>query len=98
MIIWRRSAGKSFWVMPWSKEKANVSALNQRMIEHNILKREFEINQQLYESLLQRLKDATLSASLQATNVHVIDPATPPVQSDPPEPAAQYGRGPAGRV
>ena len=62
-----------------AKEKGNVSALNQRMIEYNILKREFEINQQLYESLLQRLKDATLSASLQATNVHVIDPATPPV-------------------
>ena len=61
------------------KEKENVSALNQRMIEHNILKREFEINQQLYESLLQRLKDATLSASLQVTNVHIIDPATPPV-------------------
>ncbi len=61
-----------------AKEKENVSALNQRMIEHNILKREFDINQQLYESLLQRLKDATLSASLQVTNVHVIDPATPP--------------------
>ena len=62
-----------------AKEKENVSALNQRMIEYNILKREFEINQQLYESLLQRLKDATLSASLQVTNVHVIDPATPPI-------------------
>ncbi len=62
-----------------AKEKENVSALNQRMIEHNILKREFESYQQLYESLLQRLKDATLSASLQVTNVTVIDEATPPV-------------------
>jgi capsular exopolysaccharide synthesis family protein len=63
-----------------AKAKGDVSALNQKMIEHNILKREFEINQQLYESLLQRLKDATLSASLQATNVNIIDPATPPVR------------------
>ncbi len=61
-----------------AKEKANVSAINERMIDYNILKREFEINQQLYESLLQRLKDATLSASLQVTNVHVIDSATIP--------------------
>lgn len=38
------------------KAKAEVSVLNQRMIEHNILKRDFEINQQLYESLLQRLR------------------------------------------
>jgi capsular exopolysaccharide synthesis family protein len=63
-----------------ARAKADVSVINQRMIEHNILKREFEINQQLYESLLQRLKDATLSASLQATNVRVIDPATPPMR------------------
>jgi len=62
-----------------AKENANVSALSQRMIEHNILKRDFEINQQLYESLLQRLRDSTLAATLQARNVHVIDPATPPV-------------------
>jgi capsular exopolysaccharide synthesis family protein len=61
-----------------AKEKANVSAINERMIDYNILKRDFEINQQLYESLLQRLKDATLSASLQVTNVHVIDPASIP--------------------
>jgi capsular exopolysaccharide synthesis family protein len=61
-----------------AKEKATVGALNERMIDYNILKRDFEINQQLYESLLQRLKDATLSASLQVTNVHVIDPATIP--------------------
>ncbi len=61
-----------------TKEKEEVSAQNQRMIDYNILRREFEINQTLYENLLQRLKDATLSASLQVTNVRVIDPATPP--------------------
>jgi capsular exopolysaccharide synthesis family protein len=62
------------------KEKGDVGALNQRMIEYNILKREFETNQQIYETLLQRLKDATLAATLQAPNVHIIDPATPPVR------------------
>jgi succinoglycan biosynthesis transport protein ExoP len=61
-----------------AKQKAEVGQLNQRMIEHNILKREFETNQQLYENLLQRLKDATISAGLQATNIHVIDQAMPP--------------------
>jgi len=60
------------------KQKGEVGQLNQRMIEHNILKREFETNQQIYENLLQRLKDATISAGLQATNIHVIDQATPP--------------------
>ncbi len=63
-----------------AKENEQVSALNQRMIDHNILRREFDINQQLYQTLLQRLKDATLSATLQAPNVHVIDQATPPLR------------------
>ncbi|MFZ0962711.1 MAG: polysaccharide biosynthesis tyrosine autokinase [Terriglobia bacterium] len=62
------------------KEKENVAALNHRMIEHNILRREFETNQTLYEGLLQRMKDATLSAALQAPNVHIIDPAPAPVE------------------
>jgi capsular exopolysaccharide synthesis family protein len=61
-----------------AKEKGNVGALSERMIEYNILKRDFDINQQLYASLLGRLRDATLSASLQVTNVHVIDPASQP--------------------
>ncbi len=42
------------------------------------LKREFDTNQQLYDSLLQRLKDATVSAGLRATNIHVVDAARPP--------------------
>ena len=61
-----------------AKEKVEVGALNQLLIQHNLLKRESETNQQLYDNLLQRLKDATVSAGLRATNIHVIDPAKPP--------------------
>ena len=61
-----------------AKEKADVGALSQLLIQHNLLKREFDSNQQLYDSLLQRLKDATVSAGLRATNIHVVDPARPP--------------------
>ncbi len=61
-----------------AREKKEVGRLNQLLIEHNILKHEFETNQHLYESLLQRLKDATVAAGLRATNIHVVDPALPP--------------------
>ena len=61
-----------------AREKEAVGRLNQVLIQHNLLKREFETTQQLYENLLQHLKDATVSAGLRATNIHVVDPALPP--------------------
>jgi len=61
-----------------TEEKAEVGKLNQLMIEHNLLKREFETNQQLYDTLLQHLKDATVSAGLRATNIHLVDAALVP--------------------
>ncbi len=59
-------------------QKEEVGKFNQLSIEHNLLKREFETNQQLYASLLQHLKDATVSAGLRATNIHLVDSALVP--------------------
>jgi capsular exopolysaccharide synthesis family protein len=61
-----------------AQEKTEVGKLNQLLIQHNLLKREFETNQQLYDNLLQHLKDATVSAGLRATNIHQVDSALIP--------------------
>jgi capsular exopolysaccharide synthesis family protein len=61
-----------------AQQKVEVGALNQLLIQHNMLKREFDTSQQLYDNLLQRLKDATVSAGLRATNIHQVDTALPP--------------------
>ena len=61
-----------------AKQNIEVEKVNQLLIEHNLLKREFESNQALYDSLLTHLKDANVSAGLRATNIHVIDRAVPP--------------------
>ena len=70
---------------PSPSRKAEVDRVNQLLIQHNLLKREFEGNQQLYDTLLQHLKDANVSAGLRATNIHVIDEATRSILSGPPE-------------
>jgi capsular exopolysaccharide synthesis family protein len=61
-----------------AQQKVEVGKLDQLLIQHNILKREFETNQQLYDSLLQHLKDATVSAGMRATNIHLVDSALVP--------------------
>ena len=59
-----------------SEQKAQVERVHQFLVQHNILQRDFETNQQIYQNLLQRLKDATVSAGLRATNIHMVDEAT----------------------
>jgi polysaccharide biosynthesis transport protein len=62
-----------------AQQKENVGRLNQLLVQDNMLRHEFSTNQQLYESLLQRLKDATVSAALRSTNIHLVDSALPPI-------------------
>ena len=61
-----------------AQQRAEVEKLNQLLIQYTILKGEFETNQQLYNDLLKRLKDATVSVSLRATNVRLADEALVP--------------------
>ncbi|HUZ47783.1 MAG TPA: polysaccharide biosynthesis tyrosine autokinase [Terriglobia bacterium] len=61
-----------------AQAKIEMENLNQLLIQHNILKHDFETNQDLYDSLLKRLKDATVEAGLRATNIHIVDRALPP--------------------
>jgi capsular exopolysaccharide synthesis family protein len=60
------------------RQKAEVNDIAQKSIQYNILKREVDTNKQLYEGLLQRLKEAQVSAGLKASNVRVVDPAEVP--------------------
>ena len=66
------------------KQKKEANDLGQKLVQFNILKREAETNKQLYEGLLQKLKEANISAGLRASNVRVVDPAlVPPYPSRP---------------
>ncbi|HXW91052.1 MAG TPA: polysaccharide biosynthesis tyrosine autokinase [Terriglobales bacterium] len=62
----------------FEQQKEDASQLNQNAIEYNLLKRDADSNRQLYDSLMQRLKEASLSAGLSSTNVHIVDVASAP--------------------
>ncbi len=55
-----------------------VSELADRSIQYKIIEREVETNQQLYDSLLQKVKEAGIAAAMSVSNVRVIDAAETP--------------------
>lgn len=63
-----------------NKQKKDLESINGLLVQHNILQRDFESNQQLYQNLLQRMKDAAISAGLHSGNLHLVDSALPPAR------------------
>jgi succinoglycan biosynthesis transport protein ExoP len=60
------------------QQKTETSAMANKMVEYNILKRDAESNKELYDGLLQKLKEAGLNAGLLSSNIRVVDPAMVP--------------------
>ena len=52
--------------------------LHDKMVQYQILKRDAETNKQLYDGILQRLKETNISADLARSNVQVLDRADVP--------------------
>jgi len=55
-----------------------VSQQADQVAHYNILKREVDTDRQMYDSMLQRVKEASVASALKASNIHVADPAVPP--------------------
>jgi capsular exopolysaccharide synthesis family protein len=60
------------------KQKQEANKLNESAIQYNLLKRDVETNRTLYEGILQKLKEAGVSAGLKANNFRIVDSARPP--------------------
>lgn len=61
-----------------NQQKNESAAMADKMVQYNILKRDAEANKQLYDGLLQKLKEAGITAGLRSSNIRVIDPALVP--------------------
>ncbi len=55
-----------------------VNVVSQKSIRYNILKRDVQTNQGLYDGVLQRMKEAQVAAGLRASNIRVVDPSEVP--------------------
>lgn len=60
------------------EQKQQENKLNESAIEYSLLKRDFETNRTLYEGLLQKLKEAGVTAGLRSNNIREVDIARTP--------------------
>ncbi len=60
------------------QQKQETNQTNEKLVQYNILNREAEANKQLYDGMLQKLKEAGISAGLRSSNIRIVDPALIP--------------------
>ena len=60
------------------EQKAQTNQMAEKLVQYNILKREADTNKQLYDGMLQKLKEAGITAGLRSSNIRVVDPALIP--------------------
>src|SRR5580704_15364769 len=61
------------------KQKQEENKLNESAIEYSILKRDLESYRTLYEGLMEKMKEAGVSAGLKSNNFRIVDVARVPV-------------------
>jgi succinoglycan biosynthesis transport protein ExoP len=60
------------------KQKQEANKLNESAIQYSILKRDLETYRTLYEGLMQKMKEAGVSAGLKSNNFRIVDVARVP--------------------
>lgn len=58
--------------------KTDANDMAGKLVQYNLLKHDEESNKQLYDSLLQKLKEAGITAGLRSSNIRIVDPALTP--------------------
>lgn len=80
----------------YQQQKAQASAINSKAIDYEITRQEVQQSQDLYGSLLRRLKEADLMAGLRSSNITIVDSASTPARPSKPNPIMYIGGGLAG--
>jgi succinoglycan biosynthesis transport protein ExoP len=62
----------------FEKQKQEANKLNESAIEYSLLKRDVESNRTLYEGLLEKLKEAGVTAGLRSNNFRIVNAARVP--------------------
>jgi polysaccharide biosynthesis transport protein len=73
--------------------RSEVLAVQDRSVDMNLLQRELDTNRQVYDSLLQRLKEVSVTGGLTTNNLSVVDEAQAPLFPAKPKPLINVALG-----
>jgi succinoglycan biosynthesis transport protein ExoP len=69
------------------RQKVEANDMSAKLVQYHILQHDAEANKQLYDGLLQKLKEASISAGLRSSNIRIVDPALAPSSPSRPQKA-----------
>jgi polysaccharide biosynthesis transport protein len=71
------SRRKALLAAAYQTQLGVVSDQSSKEVRYNILRKEVDANREIYQSMLQRVKQASIVAALKSSDVRVVSPATP---------------------
>ena len=77
----------------YARQRVTVTGESEKSVQYDIMKHEVESNRQLYDAMLQQLKQATLASALRASNIRVLDTAKLPKRPYRPDVPVSTGLG-----
>lgn len=84
---------ESMFAAAYRSHLGAATAEGQRVLQYNMLKNDFDANRQLYESVLQSVKELDITSAVHANNIRIIDAAVPPSVPARPNPVRNLGLG-----
>ena len=67
---------KQLLTQAYNQQLGVVSDQSVKEVRYNILKKEVDANRDIYQSMLQRVKEASIVAALRSSDVRVVSPGT----------------------
>jgi len=77
----------------YKQQSGLVSSQGEKAIRYNVLQREVETNRNLYNAMLQGVKEAGVNGALRAASARIVDAASPPKSPSRPRPVLNVAFG-----
>ena len=81
----RASAREKLLSAAYEAQAKIVAEQAARRAHYNVLTREVETNRRIYDSMLEKVRDTGVAAAIRASNIRVVDPATPETRPSKPK-------------